>query len=350
MKSAKVIVLMLAVTFLFTQVAFAGITAMDVELDTDFSSSTEEKSTATGSDTDLTNFAQGGRIEVNFGGKTENEDGMFVAGYADIDLNDDGSIDTDDMYVQIGAPAWSVKVGRFEGEGLMSLGEDVYIAEAPGGPDRYEGNYSRGRDYVGLALNFNAGDALMIEVDMMYDESGDNNVLGGRPLVMFSTEAFTLKAGADYYMESPKNNDAKGETTKMGFSADASFAMGNMTIGAAGAMGTVGGKDVDAATGNEVDKDDEKTLTVWGYLTMGVGEGTLGVGGGMTMLEYDKADTEKSHLQAFVSYAQPLPVEGATVKLAGSYAGAELEKQTGLEDQSNSAFGVRLRLCYDIPL
>jgi hypothetical protein len=363
MKALKILLAVAVAVMMMSSVALAELSiSANVEVNTDFKSTTEESSVAGGSDTEETVFEQGGRVKVTFEEKTEAESGLYAALKGSFEIKDDGSAAGSDAYFELGSAGWLMKVGRVEGEGLYGKGADIYIVGAPGAPGRYEVNKSRGRGDIGGLFAFMPSDALKAEVDMMYSSNDDNNIMGARPLVKFSASGLTVKAGVDYYMESPKNADAKGEVTKLGFGGNAEFAMDPITLGASVGMLTDGGKDavpvvddLGIPTGEvgEVDKDEEKTLSVFGYAKMSMGVGTLGVGGGMTTFEYDKASTEKSMMEFYGSFDAPLPVDGAAIKLGVSYATAKLEKQgvdadgVPIEDQENSAFGGRLRLWYE---
>jgi len=345
MKGLKILAVM-AVVLMLSSMALAEVNiGADVEINTDFQTSTQEKSTAAGSDTDMTTFTQGGRVRLTVSGKTEADSGLYASLQGQLMANDDGTMSTDDAFIELGNASWYMRAGRVEGESLFAKGQDIYIVGAPLAPGRYEANNSRGRTNLGAVLAVMPSDALTVEVDTVYGNSGDNNILGARPLIKFSTSGLTVKGGVDYYMESPQDNNAKGETTKLGFGGNAEYGMGAITLGASAAMVTVGGKD-----SADKDLDDESTLSLFGYATMSMGAGTLGVGGGMTSLSYDKAKTEKSMIEAYVSFDAPLPVDGAALKLGASYASATVEKQGGgLLDQDTSAFGGRVRLWYEIP-
>jgi hypothetical protein len=268
------------------------------------------------------------------------ESGMYAYVKGQAMLNDDASVGVDDALFEIGTATWFLKAGRFEGEGLFSKGQDIYIVGAPGAPGRYEANAARGRGDVAFALGFVPNSNMKVEVDVVYDGS---NVLGARPLVKFSTDTFTVKAGVDYLRQTATDSDNDDATTTVGFGVDASMNVSSLSIGASGAYRTVGGE----AAG--VDLDDAKTLSGFGWLKMPVGGGTFGVGAGMTMLSYKDADDESSMLEAYVSYDHALPVDGAAIKVGASYAKAKIEPAGG-GDTENSAFGARLRLWYEIPL
>jgi len=341
MKALRIL-LAVAVAMMMSSVALAefGIGA-NVEINTDFATSSQEASVAGGKSTDLTTFSQGGRVEAAMTGKTEMDSGLYAAGKGVFSIGDDGGFGSGDMYIELGNAGWYMRAGRPEGEGLFAKGQDIYIAGAPGAPGRYEANKARGRDNIGGLFAFMPSDALKVEVDVMYANSGDNNVMGARPLVKFSASGLTVKAGVDYYMETPKNSDAKGEVSKLGFGGNAEYGMGAITLGASAAMVTEGGKDA-----TDKDLDDAQTLSLFGYAKMAMGAGTLGVGGGMTTLDYDKSKDKSSMIETYVSFDAPLPIDGAAIKFGASYASAKVEPDGGIT-QDNSAFGGRVRLWYD---
>jgi hypothetical protein len=335
-----VAMMLCAPMILFAPKAFAGLT-VNVEINTDFESKTTENGAADGADLDETFFLQGGRVCFSADGKKEAESGMYAYVKGQAMLNDDASVGVDDALFEIGTATWFLKAGRFEGEGLFSKGQDIYIIGAPGAPGRYEANAARGRGDVAFALGFVPNSNMKIEVDVLYDAA---NSVGARPLVKFSSDTFTIRAGADFVRTTPTDNDADQETTTVGFGGDAQFNVSSLNLGASAAFRTVGGKD---ATG--ADLDDAKTLSTFGWLKMSVGGGSFGAGAGYTKLSYKDSDDEKSMMEAYLVYDRALPVEGAAAKFAVSYAKAKIEPASG-SDTENSAFGARLRLWYEIPL
>ncbi len=85
--------------------------------------------------------------------------------------------------------------------------------------------------------------------------------------------------------------------TRWGFGVDASTTFGGATIGAAVARGTRGGTGVD-----NIDFDDEYTLSTFGYVTIPVMEDdAIGAAVGYTMLSFDKSDDEAKIWKAISS-------------------------------------------------
>lgn len=344
MKFMKILACVLAITLFVAQGAFAELKlSADAEFDTDFSSTSAEKATADSKDVDKTIFSQGGRVKLTFESKTAAESGFYWAAKGNALVKDDASVGVDDSWIEIGAAKWFMRIGRPEAESLFAKGQDTYVVGAPELPGTYNANWSRGRTNIGAQLNMKATDQLMVESAVMYGANGTNNVMGARPLVKFTAGGLMAKAGLDYYMESPQNGDEKVEVNKMGFGGVVEYKLSSVTVGASAAMGTAGGKD---SAGKDL--DEETTTSFWGYATASLAGGSLGAGAGMTMVEYDKATTEKSHMQGFIGFNKPLSVKGATFKICGSYATGSIEKEAGKLDRDNSAFGVRIRLNYSL--
>jgi hypothetical protein len=316
-----VVVALMVVPSAFAEPQFSA----NVESNTDFTSS--------GNGTDTTTFAQGGRVCLTVESKKESDSGFFVAGKGQAMIDFGGSTNVDDSWVQVGTSGFSLKVGRFEGEGVFSKGQDIFIVGTANGPGRYEMNGIRGRSPNQLALDFSAGENMSIQIGAIYG-NGDYigidgvNIIGARPVVKFSSDTFTIKAGAEFAKAIAQDNDAEEEATLLGFGVDASATMGSITAGACAARSSEEGKDAD---GN--DTEEATTLSAWGYLTMSMESGSsFGIGAGMTDI-----DADDNHIQGFVSYVQPLPVDGAYIKFGGSYA----------KFGDESAFGGRVRFNYD---
>ncbi|GAK61449.1 hypothetical protein U27_01349 [Candidatus Vecturithrix granuli] len=318
----------------------------DVETNTTAEFLSEE---GTDGDTDTSNMTNDGRVKVTFKGRTEGENGWYGAAVAQPLVSTDGATNVDDAYVEFGTSTFAIRVGRYEGEGGFSKGEDVYIAAAPGAPGRYEANYARGRfgtGYGHVGFHFSPSDTLKLYVDTTIGHTTQDdvavNAFGVRPVVKFSNDTFTVKVTGDMMKFVPQDSDSDYDQTKWGFGVDASTKVGGVTIGAAVARGTVSGTDVD-----NVDWDDEYTLSTFGYATIPVMENdAIGAAIGYTMLSYDKSDDEAKNLEGYLVYIHQLPVEGLKIKFAGSFSTAAIEPEVG-SDADNTAFGFRMRLNYD---
>ncbi len=324
-------------------------TFANVETNTDVKTTSVDSGSST---TDKTAFENGGRVEFGFNGRAENEAGYFAAGKGCAEIKIGGGLTECDVWFSLGTPSVALKVGHWEAENLFSKGQDIYLIEVPGAVKRYQANAARGRGPNGAGVVLNLGKALKLDTKISYDSGKignvDANKMGVRPVVIYNASGIKVKAGAEYLMATPQNGDDLGEETTLGFGLDTSATFGNITVGAAGAMKTEGGKKVietKDAEGNvistkEVDKDDVATTSAAGYLTFNniAGKDSAGLGAGYTTEDVH----DSSHMYVFGSYAHNLPVEGAAVKFGVSYATAA--DMGGSND--GSAFGARVRFNY----
>jgi hypothetical protein len=330
MKAVKILLCVLVASLLVVPAAVA-----EINWSANMRSQWTVESASNGADT--MSISGGDRLLLTLESKTENEEGMYAAGKGQALLKTDGTAAVDDAWLELGTSSFSVKLGRFEAEGLFAKGEDVFVIEAPGGPGTVETNKSRGRTNAGAAIKFSPSETMAIEIATAlggaddYQETAVNQV-GFRPALILSAGALSASVGADYYMLMPQDSDLDTEYTALGAGGKLEFSLSD-TITLGGAFGYLDEEGKDAA-GDTV--EEETTMSFSGYLTMAMGDSTLGVGAMMTMR--DEADD--SHLQGFVSYAMPLPVEGATVKFCPSFASYSNGEDT-------SAFGGRVRFEYD---
>jgi len=364
LRYAKVVLIGMCALLLLAQGALAEMTSTmsisgDVETNTTAEFLTEE---GTDGDTDTSNITNDGRTHIKFEGRTEGDNGWYGAAKGDAMISTDGSTGVDDAYVEFGTSSFAIRVGRYEGEGAFSKGEDVYIAAAPGAPGRYEANYARGRFGAGhghVGLHFAPSDNLKLYLDTTLGHTTDSseliaadgtteavdvavNVFGVRPVVKFSNDAFTVKLAGDMLTSVPQDSDSDYECTKWGFGVDASTTFGNVTVGAAAALGTKTG-----TSAANIDFDDAYTLSTFGYTTITVLEDdAIGAAVGYTMLSYDKSDDESKNLEGYLVYIHQLPIEGLKIKFASSFSQATIEPEVG-SDSDNTAFGFRMRLNYD---
>jgi hypothetical protein len=282
--------------------------------------------------TDTTAFTNDGRVEVAVESKTENSDGMFVAGKGCFEVQVNGTMGVCDVWFQVGTPAFSLKVGHFEAEGLFSKGQDVYVA-GTGASQWYEANKARGRSPDGMGVVFNLGENMTFDTKVSFDNSGDNNQFGVRPVLKVNAGSVSIKAGVDYYLEKPQDSDSDDKATWIGGGVDISMNLGNLTLGGSA---TYGKNEVTTVTDGVEATAEEKVMSDTAYVKLAMGDSTLGLGVGYTM--EDEADTNEMY--AFVSYDMPLPVDGAAVKFGAGFASGD----NGVEDLT--AYGARLRFWY----
>lgn len=329
MKAVKILLCVVALSLFVVQGAFA-----EVSLSADIETNTTVEMDSNGTDTMA--LSNDGRVKFTMESKMENEEGMFAAAKGSAEVKITGEVDASDAYFQLGTGGWNLRVGRYEAEGLFAKGEDVYVADA-GGPGTVETNKSRGRTAGAIGLQFTASESMTVEINTVVGDGGTYqdaavNQLGFRPAIIMSAGAVSVSAGADYYMLMPQDTDSDVEYTALGAGGKLEFSLSDaITIGGAFGYLDEDGKD---AAGDTV--EEETTMSFSGFLTMAMGDNTLGVGAMMTMR--DKADD--SQMAGFISYAMPLPVEGATVKFAGSFA-------QWSNDEDTTSFGGRVRFNYD---
>jgi hypothetical protein len=322
----------LAITLLLLVVgasqAFAAPTfSADVEINTTYDALSDGSKANT--------MDMGGRVLFTAAGKIESDTGFFAAGQGQVLANLSGSASVDDAWGQIGTKSFSLKMGRFEAQSLLDAGEDVYVASAGG--TWYTANAARGRTTGGMALDFNASDNMMIEVGAVYGQGTDQGIAanryGVRPLVKLSVSNFTVVAGADVLMLSPKDPDVDGSTSTVGFGGMVIATLGNITVGGGAASGKTETKDYVG-----IAKSDQTITTMKAWVTMPMGDNKLGLGAG-----YSTEDVNDSkEMYGFAVYEIKLPVEGAWIKIAGSYASAK--DVGGTEDRTD--VGGRVRLNY----
>lgn len=344
----KIVALVLLSLFVSTPAAFAAPTfSADVEINTTFDSKSDGSTIST--------MDMGGRVLFTAESKLENKDtGFFVAGKGQVLANLDGTASVDDAWGQFGNKSFDLKVGRFEAESLLDAGEDIYVASAGG--QWYTANNARGRNNGGMALTFNVMEGMMFQVGAIYGNKTSKfsfpgttstvslaeNKFGVRPLIKYSTKDFTVVAGLDYYGEAPQNKDIDGSTTKIGFGGQVTGSFSGIKINVGAASGTTQDKDYtvavkDSTTGvttiYTVDDTKETITTIKGYANIPVGTNLIGLGVGYSSAK--EADVKETY--GFACYEMKLPVEGAWLKFAASYAKVK---------DGDSDVGGRVRLNY----
>jgi hypothetical protein len=309
-------------------------------------------------------WGNGGRTHIKFDGTVEGDNGWFAYGIGDAMIDVTGSVGVDDAYVEFGTESFSFLIGRYEAPGAFGKGQDTFIAEAPGAPSRYQGDYARGRLPINnMALKFAGGFELGVivgglEEGTIYGVTTDPdtgvttpgvieietalNAYGVRPHYSLSTDTMTLNIAAEYLSLMPQNTDASdAQLNLFGGSANLEFDLGG-TLGLSLSYGGTTGQD-DAGD----DLLDQNTLSGAVYYTMPVGEGnSLGLYGGYTALSVDKF-TDDTMFEGFLSFNQQLPVEGLWIKYALSYAGASFDYKDLPDPDDTSSFGGRVRFNYD---
>jgi len=347
----RTLIFALVVSLMLFQVAYAEPTVEfggDVEVDWTVGQ------TSNGSD--VLSIGPGSAALFGVTARNEDEDGLYVEAYGEGEWELGGGTGAGDVYVEIGNPTMNLRLGNCGNDDMFIWGEDFYVADA-GGPAQYDGGYVPGTNMA--YVNFNASDALKVQfgarlgsgeesytaIDEVTLEESDatasTNVYGVRPVVTFSTDTITVGAGAEYLMAAPQDSDADGEVSNIGFGGYVSAALGNITVGGGGAMGTVGGKSF----ADDEDVDDVASTHARGFATFAFGEKyTFGVAGGFAANDEDlKAETIFGYA-AF--YIQPFMIDGLRLQLGASFASATVEGAEGADDDETTATGGMIRFEY----
>jgi hypothetical protein len=319
----------------------------DLEIDTSYTTTTDEDAdnndVADADSTDETIYDLGGRIKVVPAVRTE-AGNLFMEAKAQVLAKTDGTTAIDDAWGKIGTSVFDIQIGRFEGWSLFDKSNDMVIAEAQNADldrqaVRYETNYARGRmDNAGqLALHVLPSDAFGLELGLIYGNDGDDNVIGFRPVVNSKLGPMEIAVGADMLNTTPKNDATENaDSSKIGFGAKVKATFGIVTLGINYANGT---EENDATPDS-----DQTTNSVGGYCDLALGKGVLTLAAFLTNWEEDNYAYEKTHNQYFISYAHPLPVDGAAIKVGLSQATAT--EETAGADIENDALAFKVRLYY----
>lgn len=341
-----VVAIALLATLLFCFPVQAEITLNgDLEIDISHTSTddddTDRSNGVADEDKQETIYDSSGRIKVVPSVRKEIGN-LYMEAKAEILAKTDGDVATDDVWGKIGTSTFDFQIGRFEGWDLFNKSNDMLIVEAPNGPSRYEANYARGRfDAPGqIAVHILPNDIVGIEVGAGYGQDGDQNKMGLRPVVNVKFSNFEVLGGLDYLKTTEQDDDLADETSQLGYGARAKAVFGIATFNINYAHGETGGKD---AAGNDL--SDETTNSYGAYCDLGLGKGVLTLAGFYTTWEEEDNDYDKNHAQYFAAYAHPLPIDGATIKFAVSYATATEETAGG--DINSDALGFKVRLNYN---
>lgn len=330
----------------------------DLEIDTSYLSTddddTDRGDTTSNADQQTTTYDLAGRIKVVPGVRKE-AGRLYMEAKAEILAQLDGDVTVDDAWGKIGTSLVDFQIGRFEAWDLFYKSNDMLIVDAPNGPTRYETNFARGRFgapgqaaihvFPIEALGFEVGAVYGNELDDDDDDDDDaNNKIGVRPVIDIKLGNFNLFGGVEYVQTtSTIDDDSIGslkEATQFGYGGRLQGIFGILTLNLQYAHGIEGGKD-DLG----VELADETTDSYGALLDLGVGSSVLTLGSFFTTWEQDNNDYEKDHCQYYAAYAHPLPIDGATIKFAASYAIST--EETATDDIDSNTLGFMMRLNYD---
>jgi hypothetical protein len=296
----------------FAAVAFDA----NLELDNTYHSGSYTEATGRGSNADR-GLTQGGRVELNAASKAGAN--MFVAARASFLAKKDGSVGTDDMWVQVGNSKGDVKLGRFEGADLFPLAQDTLVSHAG---SVYGTNALRGRkgnNEFHAAGTMNLGGGLSVEVGAIESRIA-GAAKGLRPGLSYAAGPLTARLGVEAGKYYGTNNDVAGVGATVGYNFGGFTLTGNIASGKA-------------------DRASRNNMTSLG-LTAAMG--SLVVGLVTANNENATAGVSDDTVQTvYASYSMPLfDIKGATVTPALS---ASTGKVAGV---SQDDVGLRLRFNY----
>jgi hypothetical protein len=301
----------------------------NVELDNTFKSGNIVKNT------DNEGISQSGRVELNASGKAGAN--LFVAGKAAFLAKKDGTVATDDMWVQMGSQAFDVKLGRFEGVDLFPLPGDTVVENAG---DVYKTNALRGRIGDSVfhgALTAKLGGGLAVELGLIETKAA-GKTKGVRPAVTYANGPLSLGVG----FESAKTNATPANPTATpptaavasvkgtGFGGFAQYDFGGFKLTGNFAQGKT-----DVPGGSDL------TDTAFALIA-GFGPANLGFISAKN--EQGAGTPDEKVTTIYGSYALPLfDVKGATITPAFSTSTA---KQSGAPSAKINAVRVRINYTF----
>ncbi|MEO8118348.1 MAG: carbohydrate porin [Rhodoferax sp.] len=293
--------------------AFAAAFDANIELDNTYRSGNAVAEADKG-------LGQGGRVEMNATGKAGAN--MFVAGKAAFLAKKDGTVATDDMWIQVGSAGGDVKLGRFEAADLFPLAQDTLINHAGNvyGTNTLRGRKDGSQFHAAGTLNLSAG--LSLEFGVVENKT---TAKGVRPVLSYLAGPLTARLGfeAGKYaaVGGASANDMRGVGATVGYDFGGFKLTGNIASG-----------KTDAATRN--------TQTALG-LTVAAGGLVVGLIAAKT-----EAPIGESKVQtAYASYSMPLfDIKGATWTPALSSSTAK-NSAMGTDVKENS-FRIRLNYAF----
>lgn len=326
MKYVKVAMLAVLATLFVVQGALAELSfSAAFRADHDMKMTSKETS---GDDVKTREQSVGGRVSFEVKGRKEAESGLYAEGVGVAHIKLDGTVGMDNARLIIGTSSWWMHLGKVDKIGTDGKGQDTYIVEAPNAP----GSYNMGDvNERGVSFFMKPSDTLQFNLKLAYE--GSNN-LGVRPAIEVKAGSLTFKAAGEYEMNTPTDPDAENKTTMMGGGAYVEAALGTVTVGGFGSYRIAGGTDT---AGDDL--DDVNTLSTFAYAKLGLGAGTLGIGGGYDIKSQDNVD-DVTGIRGYVSYCQEKigGIDGLKVIVAGSGATADDGTYKG------NAFGGRIRV------
>ena len=294
--------------------AFAAAFDANIELDNTYRSGNAVAETDKG-------LGQGGRVEMNASGKAGAD--MFVAGRASFLAKKDGTVATDDMWIQVGSTGGDVKLGRFEAADLFPLAQDTLVNHAGNvyGTNTLRGRKDGSQFHAAGTLNLSAG--LSLELGVVENKT---TAKGVRPVLSYVAGPVTARLGFEAGKYAPVGgasaNDVRGVGATVGYDFGGFKVTGNIASG-----------KTDAATHNNMN-------------SVGVTFATGGLVVGLISAKTEEAAGGDLKVQtAYASYSMPLfDIKGATWTPALSSSTAK-NSTTGTDVKENS-FRIRLNYAF----
>lgn len=145
-------------------------------------------------------LSQSGRVELGVSNKTD--EGLWVAAKTAFLSKKDGTLATDDMWVQLGKGMFDVKLGRFEATNLFPLANDTLVNHA-GSFNVANAGVLRGRkagDVFHAAGTLNFGSGFGLELGVV--DTTNNTVVGSgskgtRTVLTYSNGPLAFAAGVE---------------------------------------------------------------------------------------------------------------------------------------------------------
>jgi hypothetical protein len=262
-------------------------------------------------------LGQSGRVELNATGKAGAS--MFVAGKAAFLAKKDGTVATDDMWIQVGSTGGDVKLGRFEAADLFPLAQDTLINHAGSvyGTNTLRGRKDASQFHAAGTLNIGAG--LSLELGVVENKT---TAKGVRPVLSYLAGPLTARLGFESGKYAAVGGAAANDVQGVGATVGYDFGGFKLT-------GNVASGKRDAASRN-------KQSAV--ALTAAVSRLVVGVIAAKT----EAAVGEDKVRTVYASYNLPLfDIKGASVTPALSSSTGKTA--AGIETKENS---FRLRLNY----
>lgn len=292
----------------------------NIELDNTYRSGSNVDNTAN------EGLFQSGRVEANLSSKVGAD--MFVAAKAALIAKKDGTMATDDMWIQVGSAGGDVKLGRFEATELFGLQGDTLVNHA--GSGTYGAGDLRGRkgsSQFHAAGTLNVGGGLSLELGLV-DTKEAGAAKGVRPVVNYAsgplTVAFGIESGtfnAVTAAPAVAANNVRGWGTKVGYD----FGTAKVQLAyASGRQNAVADLNRNA-------------------IGLSASMGGLGLGVALGKNEVS-ATVEEKITTVYASYKMPLfDIKGASITPAIS---SSTSKTTGAADKQETALRVRLNYAF----